>query len=295
METIKTINGLANIGNTCYMNSALQILVHCDVLSALVLRTNIPGHVSSSYQNFVKEYIMKDKKSITPRQVKKALEHVVPAFRGNNQQDAHEFIIQILDQIEEEYKKHDINKNMISNLFDCKVSKHIKSLQSKEHSVKKENIRMLCLPIPDRENVDIDDCLCEFMKDEILKNPLWETPSGRREKAIKRIFIDSFPVYLIFELKRYDNRGNKINKSVDVSRTWISNNGELFKLKGYILQSGSTMGGHYVAYICTNGKWFCCDDSNVYVISLDQAMKFVKRAYMILYAKDISNLDGIVV
>jgi len=151
---------------------------------------------------------------------------------------------------------------------------------------------MLCLPIPDCKNVDIDDCFSEFMKDEILKNPLWETPSGKKEKAIKRIFIDRFPIYLIFEFKRYDNYGNKINKSVDVSRTWISNNGELFKLKGFILQSGSTMGGHYIAYVCIDGKWFCCDDSNVYVIDLSKAMNIVKKAYMILYVKDADPIQN---
>lgn len=286
MAEVINMNGFANLGNTCFMNSSLQLLLHCDDLSDFMIDIDTNQPISDTYQDLVIAYTTNKNKTIAPRDLKNKLAKKYRAYRTYDQQDAHEFIVRLLDAMEEELKHDKRYNNNISDLFDCKITKNIKSLQSKERSKKTEHLRMLCLPIPDLTDVDLDDCVRQMFKDEILNDPLWEAPSGKRVKAIKRTVIERYPKYLIFELKRYNNMGRKIKRPVDISRTWSATTGEIFRLKAFILQSGDTGGGHYTACVYIKDTWYYCSDSHISKVSLQNAMNSARHAYLILYVKN---------
>ncbi|XP_048587075.1 ubiquitin carboxyl-terminal hydrolase 20 isoform X2 [Nematostella vectensis] len=104
--------GLMNIGNTCYMNAALQALSNCPPLTQFFLECNTcisdakhPG-VAINYYNVVRElWSKKRSKYIVPTQLLRSIRAVNSQFRGYGQQDAQEFLRCIMDQLHEELKQ----------------------------------------------------------------------------------------------------------------------------------------------------------------------------------------------
>ena len=288
--------GLHNIGNTCFMNSALQIIIHCDILSNYMLSNNFKNRLSTTYKNFLEEYTT-SKKSISPIDLKGMMGKKFKRFVGFGQEDSHEFLIDFLDYLEEDMKKENVSdeeKKLISRLFDCEMKTIVKSMESNERSSHKENVRFLCVSIPDKHTITLEDCLRNFISMEKLEGDrLWETPSKKMERATKVSYITRFPKYLAFQVKRYNYKrgrgGNKLSTSIEVKDTWTSDmfgDGVSYDLKGFIFQTGSLSGGHYTSYCKINNKWYCFNDSSVSKIEDHMALKVASKAYMLLYVKN---------
>ena len=48
--------GFNNIGNTCYLNSALQLLINCTVLTKFILSFNFKSDKLNEIKNFLQKY-----------------------------------------------------------------------------------------------------------------------------------------------------------------------------------------------------------------------------------------------
>ena len=128
--------GLTNIGNTCYMNSILQLLLNNNELTNLfinetfskkkhnmnlsnTLNSNVTYTINNELINFlsnkhtkgklIKEYLnlLIDKykgehKTINPKQFKNVCGKYNEVFKGSEQQDAHDFFLFLLDTLHEE-------------------------------------------------------------------------------------------------------------------------------------------------------------------------------------------------
>lgn len=100
--------GLYNLGNTCYMNSALQCLVHIQVFTNYIIKGEFKVQsglkLTNEYRNLLKSMISNSKKGIptNPKLFKKLLGTLNDQFKGFDQQDSSEFLHFILDSIHEE-------------------------------------------------------------------------------------------------------------------------------------------------------------------------------------------------
>ncbi|KAI8963906.1 UCH-domain-containing protein [Daldinia sp. FL1419] len=110
--------GLANLGNTCYMNAALQCVRSVEELTKYFVsgewelelnKENVLSHngeVAAAYAHLLKE-IYKDPSpgSVSPRQFKTTIGRYSTGFSGYGQQDSQEFLGFLLDGLQEDLSR----------------------------------------------------------------------------------------------------------------------------------------------------------------------------------------------
>jgi len=110
--------GLNNLGNTCFMNSALQCLSHAIPLTRYFLSNQFRkdlnksnplgtgGKLAVAYDVVMKELWMNDKvAAISPTSLKRAIALFAPRFAGCLQHDAQEFLAYLLDGLHEDLNR----------------------------------------------------------------------------------------------------------------------------------------------------------------------------------------------
>uniref|UniRef100_A0A8C7ZMZ5 Ubiquitin carboxyl-terminal hydrolase n=1 Tax=Oryzias sinensis TaxID=183150 RepID=A0A8C7ZMZ5_9TELE len=116
------LTGLKNIGNTCYMNAALQALSNCPPLTQFFLecgglvKTDKKPALCKSYQKLVSDLWHKNRPSyVVPTSLFQGIKAINPMFRGYSQQDSQEFLRCLMDQLHEELKEPMPEPNDLSN------------------------------------------------------------------------------------------------------------------------------------------------------------------------------------
>lgn len=106
------LTGMKNIGNSCYMNAALQALSNCPPLTQFFLdcsglvRTDKKPALCKSYHKLISELWHKKRLSyVVPTSLSHGIKLVNPMFRGYAQQDTQEFLRCLMDQLHEELKE----------------------------------------------------------------------------------------------------------------------------------------------------------------------------------------------
>ena len=111
------IKGIRNIGNTCYMNTALQCLSNCvelrnyflfgnpkkDINTDNVLGYN--GLVANGFEFVIKKLWLNNEKVLDISKFKNAMGLCNDRFEGMNQQDTHEFVTFLIDSLHEDLNR----------------------------------------------------------------------------------------------------------------------------------------------------------------------------------------------
>ena len=96
------------------------------------------------------------------------------------------------------------------------------------------------------------------------------------------------PLVLIVNLKRFDNRRNKIDKFVDyATEMQLPGTDDKYRLTAVCMHSGAAGGGHYTAMCTSHGHWFYLDDASVTDIE-DLNTIIQKDAYILVYRQEIT-------
>lgn len=288
---MEKLSGLNNIGNTCYMNSALQLLLNCKVLTQILLNYNLKSEILNNLKLFIKDY---NKEGVsTPSTIKDIIQKYDKMFLGNKQQDAGEFLIKFLDIIEEEFKKEDnsnisgINLNdLISTIFDSNTTSIIFCDKYNEKSKNKDKVRILSLAIPNENNLNLSKCIDYYSKIEKLTDDAkwFYEKNNEYVDAYKRLYIRNLSKYLIIHLKRFTFFSNsmKDNREVCVDEQ-LTFRDKTYELRSIIYHMGGTNGGHYINLSKCKNIWYICDDSRVNKV--DDIKKYLNKGYIYLFVK----------
>lgn len=116
-EPKKGVSGIENIGNTCFMGSALQCLSNIEYLTQFMLNLEwvddvntlnslgCQGRMVFEYYHLLRKLWIKKGKYVTPKMIKRQIQKSFDQFAGYDQQDAQEFLGHFLDMLHEDLNK----------------------------------------------------------------------------------------------------------------------------------------------------------------------------------------------
>ncbi|KAG7552658.1 Peptidase C19 ubiquitin carboxyl-terminal hydrolase [Arabidopsis thaliana x Arabidopsis arenosa] len=107
--------GLSNLGNTCFMNSALQCLAHTPPIVEYFLQDysddinrdnplGMCGELAIAFGDLLKK-LWSSRNAVAPRSFKTKLARFAPQFSGYNQHDSQELLAFLLDGLHEDLNK----------------------------------------------------------------------------------------------------------------------------------------------------------------------------------------------
>lgn len=335
----KGLTGLANLGNTCFMNTTLQCLSHTYEFNDFLDKKEYEKKVNKNCEGLIlvewdklRELMWSDNCVISPGGFlsnvhKTATIKDRQIFTGFAQNDLPEFLYFLIDSFHNAIKRP-VNMNIngkIENTVDIiaeKCYKMMRNMYKKEYSEilniffgihvsqivneKKEIISqtpepffLIHLPIPNQienNSPSLIDCFNLYTDDECLDNEnMWYNEKTEEKEVVSRnIRFFTLPDILVLDLKRFDNNLKKNNvlvdfplDNLDLTKYVIGYNKDQYKyqLYGVCNHSGSTMGGHYTAFVKNaNGKWYDFNDTRITEIK-DTSKIVSQRAYCLFYRK----------
>jgi ubiquitin C-terminal hydrolase len=273
------ITGLQNLGNTCFINSSLQLLFNCPLLIETI--SNSDNEELKKYKQTIKDYFQETTNTLGPLILFKRYQKLNKNYFGKSQEDAHEYLTFIIDDIDELGK--DIN---IKNFLEISLISKVNCESCNNFSKVKISEKILSLSIDNCQT--LNDSFNKLYNKEILdEDNLWFCDKcNKKVLSSKEIYIDSLSKYLIICLNRFVLDGNNIiknNNNIIFPQILFNN----YHLRGIIYHIGNINGGHYICSISRNGnEWILIDDTNIIEeISFEKLEQLNNNAYILLYHK----------
>ncbi|CAG7722265.1 unnamed protein product [Allacma fusca] len=197
-SSLPGLTGLNNLGNTCFMNSALQCVSNTKPLTLYfnnkkhmyeLNRTNplgMKGHIAKRYGDLITDIWSGSVKTIAPFKLRWTIGKYAPRFSGFQQNDAQELLAFLLDGLHEDlnrvtekpyvelkdsdnrpdvicaqeaWENHLLrNKSIIVDLFHGQLKSSVRCKECNQESVRFDPFNYLSLPLPMESYV-----FCDFV------------------------------------------------------------------------------------------------------------------------------------
>ena len=319
--------GFFNNGNTCYLNSVLQCLVHVPPLAQVLLdaelaREALAGMASSSepkhdtnaasngqspiismFKSLIHEvWKTNSGRPFLPRAMVMNIRRVGKQFRPLRQEDAHEYLRQLVDCMHEEILKAQRVKladgkiaetTFIGRVFGGNLCSELRCPKCTYVSRTFNYFQDLSLEVSGGIN-SIKRAYAKFTEVEHLtKGNEWRCEGCRgMVLAQKRMTVVEAPKCLVLHLKRFTYGQGKVNKPIAFEPKLTIPVGSdaketvSYQLTGIVVHhGGSVHSGHYVAYIRSpNGTWYEMNDATVTSVSIQKVQS--QQAYICFYTQE---------
>lgn len=301
------VSGLSNLGNTCYINSVLQILHRIDVLNEYIKKkTPHPIEDSILPTEWISLKEMMDTSVIINPQRFIHMNKILfqkknkNEFLNHQQGDASEYVFFILECIHNaynllespsnqcpsyiiEYEKKDYS--IISQLFVSVLEMVYLDIHGNKMSTKYETQWTLDLPIP-VGSTTLEQCLDSFFSDEKLCDKWYNDKTSESIDVIRKSKWVVVPNILVVNLKRWtgikkNNVIIKYDTSIDLFK--YSNIHSQYRLFGIINHTGSVRSGHYFSFVEKDNQWYVINDTHISMMPLDKLVS--SSNYCLFYKK----------
>ncbi len=298
------MKGLTNLGNTCYLNAALQCLLFSPPLTNYALsglaeqdlhrkRINACA-LATEYISLAKAYWTDPEPAVLDtRALWGALAKLHRPFANSNPHDAHEALALLLRHLHDAFAKtprverspawQHVDRpaweaqcakegySMVTELFQGQLECTVTAPDG-HTSVTHEHFTGLSLDLQGCATVQQAVARCT----EAVQIEGYTLPSGQAAAVTQTRRFRYMPLVLVVHLKRFDSAGGKVDRFVDYS-TALEAGGARYRLFGVCLH----VDGHYVAACEVHDHWFLCDDAACTPMEVNSVVQ--KDAYVLMY------------
>jgi ubiquitin carboxyl-terminal hydrolase 8 len=297
------LSGLQNLGNTCFMNSALQCLNHIQPFFNYFRDAKIESSSNSKhngkettstltrlYSELIDSFCSPHDGTIVPVAFHKEFGQLSTRFLNYHQHDSLEFLNFLLEILHEDLMQiSQEDQSIVSQLFHGKIQTVVTCRTCNTDLKTDESFNFLPLPIPNQygnakssgtRGYKLDQCFQTFLQEEHIGNHgQWYCEyCDKLTDAKKKLYLLELPRVLIIQLKRFNYNLQsyaKINTlieydldNLDINEHVVKSHRDMsirYNLIAVSNHSGNLTSGHYVTYAKLPGTqdWYTYNDERV--------------------------------
>jgi ubiquitin C-terminal hydrolase len=283
-------SGLLNLGNTCFLNSVLQVFIHCRYFTRLIGLDDEIIDPRGDHRLFILfRQLANDalaavpKHVIDPRYFVGLIRAYCPTTFGNGgQHDAHEFLTYLLS---EHFPFHErVNRR---GMFSVGQSSRLTCPQCSKVSDTIEPCTNTSLSLA-LVGQTLEELIAQHCKVETLSpDDKWRCENCKNVvQASKQMVLSILGPVVIVQLKRFSSNGRKRNDNITFPLRGLKfrQNGDLYDLASVIYHQGALKSGHYTAACqMTDNSWMLFNDSRTTTIQSPPTT----GAYVLIYQRRV--------
>lgn len=317
--------GLHNIGQTCCLNSVIQVLVLNIGFTNILKRMPLPRGAEEQRRSFPFQLLllmekMQDKrqKAVRPMELVYCLQkYHVPLFV---QHDAAQLYLKVWNLIRDQITDVDLVQRLQA-LYTIQMKESLVCLECAMESSRDSFMLTLPLSLFDMDSKPLKTLEAAlhyfFQPKELSSQSKFFCSTCGKKTFVKQVSkLTQLPQTLTIHLKRFSIKNSKTEKichsvpfpqNLDLSQFLLNEQdldhaeedlGGQYELFAVIAHMGIADFGHYCAYIwdSVDGRWFCFNDSNVCWVSWEDIRctfgnhkyRWRETAYLLVYMKNES-------